>query len=311
MKRLLCIIFGTYVSLMGYADAAPPSRVYDYTPLTTIQSDHVAANENVIFTYLQAGVDTIKDSSIVDADVSASAAITASKLNLTTVSQNISNTGTMANTGSLTIVGATSLTGDVRTLGTLVVSGASTFSGALTAASYSLANGDTVVDYKEVAAQGEVLYFDGTDWRPLAVGTDGYFLKTSGAGANPSWASVKETAAGDELRASADTERNSNSGPYVKVKEITIPYSGTLRIKFDLKGSAAVCDVKAQVRRNDVAVGTEQSDTDNTYTNKSEDISGWSAGDKVQLWYHWDGGCNVYVRNFRIYTDGYYSVDTD
>lgn len=39
-------------------------------------------------------------------------------------------------------------------------------------------------------AQGDVLYFDGTDWVRLAAGTSGYFLKTQGAAANPVWAAV-------------------------------------------------------------------------------------------------------------------------
>jgi hypothetical protein len=38
------------------------------------------------------------------------------------------------------------------------------------------------------AAQGDVIYFDGTDFVNLGPGTDGYFLKTQGAGANPIWA---------------------------------------------------------------------------------------------------------------------------
>lgn len=38
------------------------------------------------------------------------------------------------------------------------------------------------------AAQGDIIYFDGTDWVNLAPSTDGYFLKTQGAGANPTWA---------------------------------------------------------------------------------------------------------------------------
>jgi hypothetical protein len=36
--------------------------------------------------------------------------------------------------------------------------------------------------------QGDVIYFNGTTWARLAPGTDGYFLKTHGAGANPEWA---------------------------------------------------------------------------------------------------------------------------
>lgn len=38
------------------------------------------------------------------------------------------------------------------------------------------------------AAQGDIIYFNGTDWVNLAPSTDGYFLKTQGAGANPTWA---------------------------------------------------------------------------------------------------------------------------
>lgn len=38
--------------------------------------------------------------------------------------------------------------------------------------------------------QGVVLYYNGTDWVALSPGTSGHFLKTNGAGANPSWASA-------------------------------------------------------------------------------------------------------------------------
>lgn len=39
-------------------------------------------------------------------------------------------------------------------------------------------------------AQGDVLFFNGTDYDRLGAGTSGQFLKTQGAGANPTWASV-------------------------------------------------------------------------------------------------------------------------
>ena len=39
-------------------------------------------------------------------------------------------------------------------------------------------------------AQGDVLYYDGTNYVRLAPGTSGYFLKTLGASANPVWAAV-------------------------------------------------------------------------------------------------------------------------
>ena len=36
-------------------------------------------------------------------------------------------------------------------------------------------------------AQGDILYFNGTDWVSLVAGTDGKYLKTQGAGADPTW----------------------------------------------------------------------------------------------------------------------------
>lgn len=41
-------------------------------------------------------------------------------------------------------------------------------------------------------AQGDILYFNGTYWVRLGAGTDGYYLKTQGAAANPVWASLAE-----------------------------------------------------------------------------------------------------------------------
>ena len=43
-------------------------------------------------------------------------------------------------------------------------------------------------------AQGDILYFNGTNWVRLAAGTSGQYLKTQGAAANPTWASVSTSA---------------------------------------------------------------------------------------------------------------------
>lgn len=39
-------------------------------------------------------------------------------------------------------------------------------------------------------AQGDILYYNGTDYVRLPAGTSGHFLKTNGAGANPAWAAT-------------------------------------------------------------------------------------------------------------------------
>ena len=53
---------------------------------------------------------------------------------------------------------------------------------------------DNAVDGTHIAmgsdAQGDVLFYGGTDYERLAAGTSGYFLKTLGSGADPAWAEV-------------------------------------------------------------------------------------------------------------------------
>lgn len=39
-------------------------------------------------------------------------------------------------------------------------------------------------------AQGDILYYDGTNLNRLPAGTSGHFLKTQGIGANPTWAAA-------------------------------------------------------------------------------------------------------------------------
>ena len=51
-------------------------------------------------------------------------------------------------------------------------------------------------------AQGDEMYYNGTDWARLAAGTSGHFLKTQGSSANPVWASAS---AGNTFTASYDS----------------------------------------------------------------------------------------------------------
>ena len=49
-------------------------------------------------------------------------------------------------------------------------------------------------------AQGDILYHNGTNWVNLAAGTNGHFLKTQGAGANPTWAAATAGASGTDTQ---------------------------------------------------------------------------------------------------------------
>jgi hypothetical protein len=57
-----------------------------------------------------------------------------------------------------------------------------------TAGSLALFDGAGAAAYLTGVTQGDVLYFDGTNWNRLPPGTAGEFLQTQGAGANPVWA---------------------------------------------------------------------------------------------------------------------------
>jgi hypothetical protein len=113
--------------------------------------------------------------------------------------------------------------------------------------------------------------------------------------------------AGDYLIHSNPIERLGNSEPPVKRKETKINFSGTLRIKFDLKG-AGQDDGRVtygRIYRNGVAVGTEQSVVPSAgYVTKSEDIAGWNAEDLIQVYVYCKAGAlttNNYVKNLEIY----------
>lgn len=80
--------------------AAPPSRPNTYTAGTTILSASVNEDFNTLYNYLSAGVDTIRDGSIVNADVAGGANIASSKLNLSGITQNVTITGTLTVGGS-------------------------------------------------------------------------------------------------------------------------------------------------------------------------------------------------------------------
>jgi len=99
--------------------------------------------------------------------------------------------GALVGTG---VVGTTAIAGNAVTLAKLATQADATV---LANVSGSTAV-PTAVTYTNLfndafgSTQGQIIYKGATDWAALATGTSGYFLKTQGAGANPTWAAVSE-----------------------------------------------------------------------------------------------------------------------
>lgn len=202
MKRLFIFIFILHAS---FCFASPPARVYTYTTGTTIESTAVTTNEDQIFNYLQAGVDTYSDGTIVNADVASNAAIAASKLDLATITQDMTHSGTFTQSGSASFttisdLGAVTTTGAI-TLGGKVTGGANEIEGSLfdinggaidntTVGAATPSTGAFTTLKVGTTNQGDILYDNGTSMVRLTPGTAGQALQTGGDGANPSWANL-------------------------------------------------------------------------------------------------------------------------
>lgn len=121
--------------------------------------------------------------------------------------------------------------------------------------------------------------------------------------------------ASDNPVSSADTQRSTNSASYVKLKEITIQKSGRYRIYFGLKAGSSGYTSYGKIYKNDVALGSERTNTTTTFAYYSEDFD-LVAGDKIQLYAHAvNTSYTAYVEKFRVMADLTFismgSVDVD
>jgi hypothetical protein len=111
-----------------------------------------------------------------------------------------------------------------------------------------------------------------------------------------------------DLIQSHDDEVNQSSASYTLAKTITlgsyVKSNRTIRIKFSLKAALSGYAVYGKIYRGAVAVGSERStSSDAAYTEYSEDIINWNAGEAINLYIHGDGNGlhQCYAANFRIY----------
>lgn len=154
------------------------------------------------YEYLEAlealvGVGGVADDSLTDAKINSAAAIALSKLANTTAAYII-----VANASGVLV--AVPLSGDANIDN----------SGAIQITDF------TITDEE----QGDIVYFDGTNWVRLAAGTSGQFLKTQGAGANPIWdaAPLSEIPNGTPVNAVAAQATLNITGVVIPGEYITI-----------------------------------------------------------------------------------------
>lgn len=119
-------------------------------------------------------------------------------------------------------------------------------------------------------------WFYRTDLNVAYVYTGSTWLAQSG---------ITSYAAGDYLIAGPSRFTNMNSvTTYTKIAELYLPRGGTLRIKFSLGNNDGGVTAYGRIYRNGSAVGTERTTGASPLIDQSEDISGWAAGDLLQLY---------------------------
>ncbi len=161
---------------------------------------------------------------------------------------------------------------------------------------------DNQVDEKVKADSGDSTagYLDAkVDNATIEVDTSNHQLRVKDGGITR--VKLVNHTAGDYLVAEADKEKSTSNTSYTKMKEIVIARKGSLRIKFDMKGSGVT--VYGRIYKNGSPIGTERSTYGVSYTTYSEDISNWDIGDLCQL-YTRTGNVSypAYIRNFRVYS---------
>jgi len=117
--------------------------------------------------------------------------------------------------------------------------------------------------------------------------------------------------AGDVSLHYDDYVHDVQSTTYTKAKELRIPRGGELRITFSISMSNAT-RAYGRIYRNGSPVGTERSTTwtPPDYESFTEDISGWSPGDLVQIYIRGqDAPGSAYAKVFSVSVDNSFGVD--
>lgn len=186
MRKLNLVIL--LLLIPSLVQAAAPTRQYNYVAHTTIDPVQVNTNENALYSYLQAGVDTYTAGSITNTAINANAAISYTKLNLLGSIVNADISPTAAIIGSKLDLSSPGIIGSgTPAAGTFTTLTANT---SLTSSAATVLNGTVNLG---VTHQGDTFYDNGTSVVRLTPGTSGQFLETLGTSANPLWATPPST----------------------------------------------------------------------------------------------------------------------
>ena len=183
MRKLLLLLLIPF--LMG----AAPSRLFTYTANTTISSSQVTANEDALFNYLQAGVDTYSPLSILNADISASAGIDDAKLDLSAVAQAVAFNGTVSIVGALTVTGNSTFAGTtIANLGTVTTAdiNGGTIDGVTIGGAATCPVTDLTMSLGS-DADGDIYYIASNKLTRLAKGTASQVLTMNSGATAPEW----------------------------------------------------------------------------------------------------------------------------
>ena len=113
-------------------------------------------------------------------------------------------------------------------------------------------------------AQGDVLFYGGTDYERLAPGTSGKFLKTQGTSADPIWDDVP---AGVTINTNADNRIISGSGTANTLNgEANLTYDGT---SLGVKNAGTASDIKVYCESSNAHYTSIKSAAHSAYTGGS------------------------------------------
>lgn len=101
-------------------------------------------------------------------------------------------------------------------------------------------------------------------------------------------------AASDVLLSESTGEESTNSHSYVKIKAIKVPeltQNSTFRVTFTIKNQGTY-STKGQIYKNGAAIGTERTNSTETYNTYSEDLAGFDTDDEIQLYIRKTSGVN-------------------